>query len=256
MNEYRLKRLGFLDFKWQNSPVKDYNSSSAYNYMILSDFGTNIYNRNDLYIIPISPMVKSLGENNIIGKDFYQKSHLLAEVDKSSLEITKVVGHFPSICSEKRTPQFDFFSHIIDQDTLYINYPTDSLIYVYKYPDELLYTFGYECENINRDYTSSRVIDQKLYDDFDKVGIVTEIKKIPEENLFFRTYVKDMTSKSFGMQVYDLNHNLIDDIEMPPFFKLLGHYKGFLYGITMIPKETDEATLFTLYKIRITKTVV
>lgn len=248
---HKLDKKGLLDFKWEVESTKDYESPKAYNYMFMGDFGTYIYNKDSMYIIPVSPMIKVLGDNGNIGKDFYKKSHTLGLVNKKTLEVEKVFGYFPEIYQEMPTPQFDFFSYLIDEDKIYCNHPIDSLVYVYEYPDKLLYTFGYECKDINRSYTKSNSLKDEIYEDYKKVGVIAEIKNFPEVGVLLRTYVKDMGTQKFGMQIYNSSHDLLADVEMPAYFKLLGYYDSYFYGVTMIPKETDENTFYTFYKIRI-----
>jgi len=248
---HRLDKKGMLDFKWDDDPSRDYESPKAYNFMFMGDFGTYIYNKDSMYIVPVSPMIKVLGYDGNMGKDFYKKSHILGLVNKKTLEVEKVFGSFPEICNEIPTPHFDFFSYLIDGDKLYYNHPIDSLVYVYEYPDKLLYTFGYECKDINRSYTKSTSLEDEIYEDYKKVGIVTEIKKFPESELFIRTYIKDMGTQKFGMQIYNSSHDLLADVEMPTYFKLLGYHDSYFYGVTMMPRETDENTFYTFYKIKI-----
>jgi hypothetical protein len=151
-------------------------------------------------------------------------------------------------------PHLDFFSYLLQNDTLFVNHAADPLIYAYRFPDELLFTFGTECEGINRNYSSSSKFTDDLAEDMKKVGINTQIFNCNELNMFFRVYLKGGISNPFGLQIYDnRSYDLLADMELPKFFKLLGYREPYLYGITMFPEETDDQTNYTVYKLKVSR---
>ena len=75
------------------------------------------------------------------------------------MKVVDVFGYFPEIYKVSPTPHLEFFQYAIEGDRMYVNHTVDSLIYVYQLPDKPLYTIGYECKDIDRDYTVSRKIE-------------------------------------------------------------------------------------------------
>lgn len=252
-SQYKLNRKGIINFRWTGRYSGKYDSPEIYNFMLMTDFGANIYKYGENLIIPLQPIIQYSCKDEIITRKHFIKSHIFGLLDINTMEVNKVFGYYPPLYQEKSLPHFNFFSYIFDNDTFYVNFPVDSLIYVYKYPDKLLYSFGVECKDIVRNYTSSNVINDDIYNDYKHCGMNTEILNFPELGLFFRTYVKNTENASYGMQIYDnTTYNLLADIDVPGHFKLLGYYNSYFYGITLVPKETDDNTYVTFYKIKIT----
>lgn len=137
-------------------------------------------------------------------------------------------------------------------DTLFVNHAVDSLIYVYKYPDQLLYTMGYEVEKVNRDYTVGYEIDMETFtDDIKKVGSNIGLAYVPDENLLFKTVLEGFSNGKTYLQTYKGN-DLVLEAEMPPFFKFLGYENGIVYGVRMMPLETeDEYMYFIFYQYKL-----
>lgn len=55
------------------------------------------------------------------------------------------------------------------------------------------------------------------------------------------------------MQIYDnTTYDLLADIDVPFSFKLLGYYDACFYGVTMMPRETEDNTYVTFYKLKLT----
>jgi hypothetical protein len=249
---YALERKGLLNFKWKGRYTGEYDLPEIYNFMLMTDLGGNIYNMgNDTLIIPIQPVINYACESEIITKAHFKKSHILGLLDKKTMEVVRVFGNYSSAYQKRLLPQFNFFSYLVRHDTIYVDFPVDSLIYVYKYPDKLLYTFGYECKDIDRSYTESNRIEDKIYDDFQRCGFNTELIYIPELKLFCRTYMKSGHAGSYGLQLYNHTYDLIADIHVPCHFKLIGYYDSYLYGVTLIPEETYDNTFVTFYKLKI-----
>lgn len=108
------------------------------------------------------------------------------------MKVVDVFGHFPEIYKVPPTPHLEFFQYAIEGDRMYVNHTVDSLIYVYQLPDKPLYTIGYECKDIDRDYTVSRKIDNStLFEkDLQHVGFNTGLRFIPGSDVLCRTYIK------------------------------------------------------------------
>jgi hypothetical protein len=249
-DDYHLKRRGRLGFGWENVDKDNYDSPSVYNIMEMSDFGINMIALNDtLALVPVSLVDRLLSGVSV---DRYHKGHILAELNLQTMKVEKVVGKLPMIYMDKPTPLFEFFQYDMAGDTLFVNHAVDSLIYVYRYPDQLLYTMGYEVENVNREYTKGYEIDMKLFtDDLKKVGSNIGLTYVPDENLLFKTVLESFSNRKTCLQVYKGN-DLILEAEMPPYFQFLGYENGVIHGVRMRPLETeDEYMYFIFYQYKL-----
>jgi hypothetical protein len=250
-SEYELNKKGMLNFGWEDHYTGDYDSPKVYNFMLMTDLGADIYRYKDKIIIPAQPVIRLACKDGLITPKHFKKSHIFGLLDLNSMKITEVFGHYPVSYLEKSLPQFNFFSYFMHDDSLYVNFPIDSLIYVYKYPDQFEHVFGYECKDINRNYTPSNEINDQIYDDFTNCGMNTGIYHFPELQVYCRTYIKDMKTREGGMQIYNYSHDLVSEIEVPRNFKLLGCFESCFYGVTLTPEETDDNTFVTFYKGKI-----
>lgn len=148
-------------------------------------------------------------------------------------------------------PHLEFFQYAIDKDRMYVNHTVDSLIYVYQMPDNLLYTMGYECNGIDRNYSVSKKIDNSLFKkDLQHVGFNTGLRLIPETNLLCRTYIKSAANGESGMQIYK-GSDLVADVSVPNFFNFLGYYDGYFYGSSYLPHESEDYTAIAIYRLKI-----
>lgn len=249
-NEYFLERKGRIDFGWDNVDKDNYDSPSVYGVMEMTDFGIDFTYMNDSTVLmPVNLVNRYL--SNVDAKR-YTKGHILAELNLKTMQVEKVVGRFPAIYKQKATPFFEFFQYALQKDTLYVSHAVDSLIYVYKYPDELLYTMGYEVPGVNRNYTIGYDSDISHFEkDIKEVGTNTGLMYIPEENLLLRTALKSFDSKQVYLQAYS-GANLVLEVNMPDFFKLLGYFDKYIYGVKMIPTETEDGHMnFVFYRFKI-----
>lgn len=248
--EYSLAYKGRLDFDWEHLSKNDYESPSVYNLMEMTDFGIDLTYLNDsLILLPVSLVNRNLDG---ISRERYEKGHIFAELNARSMKVERVLGHFPEVYQKKPTPFFEFFQYVMHNDTLYVNHAVDSLIYVYKYPDHLLYTIGYETHGINRNYTVGYNVEMSNFkSDIQTVGANSGLLYIPENRLLLRTTLKDFKSREVSLQAYSDN-NLILEVDMPAFFKLLGFWNGEFCGVKMLPEEDESGKIhFVFYRFKI-----
>ena len=79
----------------------------------------------------------------------------------------------------------------MNKDTLYVNHATDSLIYVYKYPNNLLYTVGYESSDVNRNYTVGYDVEMSNFkSDIRIVGVNSGLLYVPEKTFIISDNIK------------------------------------------------------------------
>jgi len=244
-----------IDFGWENKQrkYKQYKSPGVYNIAEFTDFGVSFYLDSDsILIFPVNIVNRMTNTPDRIENKRYKEGAILGKLNLSTMEVESVVGKFPEIYKHKPMPDMESFQYTISNGLLYVNHAVDSLIYVYKDTDNLQYTIGYECLGIDRNYTSSKMIDQNktFNNDILHVGLNSGLIFCSENNTLCRTYMKSTATGESGLQIYR-NNNLVADVEMPVYFKLLGYKKGYYYGARLIPLEDFDNTYLILYKIKI-----
>lgn len=241
-----IKRTGRLDFSWEEAQ-NDYDSPSLYNLMFMTDFGMKICSVDDsTWMVPVSIIDRNLAD---VTKERYEKGHIFAEVDSRNYKVKNLFGRFPYMLKEKPSNLFEFFQYEKCGDTLYVNNCVDSLVYVYKYPDELLYTFGYEVKEAHRNYSSTLTADHSLFQkEAAKVSLNTGL--CYAHGLLIRTTMIDMLSGKSVMQVYAGN-DLVGEFDMPDMFRFLGYWNGYYYGTSFVPRMNEDSMSFILYRYKI-----
>ena len=240
--------LSRLDFSWDKLERDNYDSPSVYNIMEMADFGVTITDiGNNEVLIPISLISRHLSGKNI---NRYKKGHILGLLDKSSLKVKKVFGSLPTYYQDHPLPFFEFFDYVMDHNDsiIYVSHAPDSLIYCYRYPDSLLYTMGFEPQGLHRDFNFG--YDPKI-EDFRKeirhASVNTGLYFDTIDNLLFRTSITELESGNSVMQVYK-DKDLIAEVKVPPFFKMLGRVNDHYYGVRFRPIETEDVDVyFILY---------
>ena len=253
LKDKKIKRYGALDFGWNDKIKGDYASPSLYNIAGFTDLSVSFYLTPDSKILfPVSIVNRRTSSPNEIERVRYKEGAIWGELNLKTMKVESVVGQFPDIYRQEPMPHLELFDYTMIADTIYASHAVDSLIYVYKYPDKLLYTIGYECSDINREYTHTTVLDygNTFKKDFTKVGVNSELIYCKENKTLCRTYIKSTSTGKAGLQIYR-NNNLIADVDVPAFFKLLGYRDGYYYGVSYVPIEQTEGTSLIFYKLKI-----
>ncbi|MDE6588123.1 MAG: hypothetical protein K2K40_07280 [Paramuribaculum sp.] len=244
-----IKFLSRLDFSWDKLERNNYDSPSIYNTMQMTSFGVSMMDVGDNEVLmPVSIVNRHLDE---INSERYNKGHIFGLVDKASLKVKKVFGSKPEYYKDTPVPLFEFFDYTLNpQDsTLFVNHAPDSLIYCYRYPDTLLYTMGFEPQGLHRDFS---VVGYEInFDGFKKdienVSFNTGLYYDTVDDLLFRTSMTDYKSGNSILQIYE-GIDLVAEVRVPPFFKMLGRVNDRYYAVRFEPIETtDEKIHFILY---------
>lgn len=241
------------DFGWTEKASQTYKSTYLYNFSFFTDFGVSFYLDSDSTLIFQANIVnRNTKSPEDVESDRYTDGAIFGKLDLNTMKVVDVFGHFPEIYKVSPTPHLEFFQYAIEGDRMYVNHTVDSLIYVYQLPDKPLYTIGYECKDIDRDYTVSRKIDNStLFEkDLQHVGFNTGLRFIPGSDVLCRTYIKSAKNGESGMQIYK-GHDLVADVDVPSFFNFPGYSDGYYYGSSYIPIENDESTTIAIYRLKI-----
>lgn len=240
-----------IDFNWDNRSKHKYSAPQMYNLADFTDFGMTFYMGSDSKILFQTNIINRMtGSPGRIESRRYEDGAIFGILNPETMEVESVAGIFPAIYRKKPMPHLEFFQYTAYGDIVYVNHGVDSLIYVYRYPNELLYTIGYECEDIDRNYTVTREIDtgDNFRKDFGHVGINTGMMYFPEDSLLCRTYIRATATGASGMQVYKGN-DLVADFWVPDYFKLIGYLNGTFYGARFIPLEDEDSTRLVFYRV-------
>lgn len=248
-NSGKIDYLTRLDFSWDKLERNNFESPSLYNTLEAIFLGITMMDiGNDELLMPVSIVNRHLDESNA---DRYLKGHIFGLFDKKSLELKKVFGKFPEYYKDTPLPLFEFFDYAMNRrdSILYVNHAPDSLIYCYRYPDSLLYAMGFEPQGLHRDFSyvgydiNIPAFKKDVYD----VSLNTGLYYDPVDELLFRSSVIDYTAGNSVLQVYQ-DKNLIAEVKVPPFFKMLGRVGDRYYAVRFRPIETeDEEVQFILY---------
>ncbi len=242
---------GILDFGWDSQIMNDYESTSCYNIMEMSDFGVTMTKMNDSTVmLPLSLIHRNIEKVN---KQRYDKGHIFGLVDSKTLKVRRLIGNYPENLKLTPTPFFDFFDYSVDfvNSRIYTSFASDSLIYCSDFQGKVLYAFGYEPSGIDRKYTLG--YDTTIEDfrnDISHVGINTGIYLDPENEMIFRCSMTDFASGVIKMQIYK-DSDLIAELSMPPYFKLLGKIGAEYYGVRFLPLENEDNSHFVMYRFSI-----
>lgn len=253
MESKNILSRGTPDFAWGDRYVKSYKKPELYNFSYFTDFGVSFYlDSNSNLLFQTNIVNRNTKMPDAVEKRRYIDGAVIGKLNLETMEVEDVFGHFPDIYKSSPMPHLEFFQYVIHDDKIYINHTVDSLIYVYQYPDTPLYTFGYECKDIDRDYTVTKRIDNPSFfkKDLEHVGFNTGLLFIPELNVFCRTYIKSASNGEAGMQIYK-ECDLIADIDVPAFFKLLGYRDGYFYGSSFIQIEKEDMTAIVIYRLKV-----
>lgn len=256
-NLREINKRGIADFGWNNNLQKSYANPFLYNFSFFTDFGVSFSYTPDSKILFHTNVVNRKTKNpTSVEKKRYEDAAIFGKLNPENMKVEKVFGCFPQIYKNKPMPHLEFFQYTIVDDKILVNHTVDSLIYVYQYPDKPLYTIGYECKEIDRNYSSSADIDNSAYfeKDLTHVGFNTGLKFFSELNMLCRTYIKSASTGNSGMQIY-IDNNLIADIDVPDFFNLLGYHEGYFYGTSYIPIEDDSSSRICLYRLKISNII-
>jgi hypothetical protein len=245
---HHLTDNGMINFNWKNRPNQNYESPQNYNLMTNS-LDIHFHRLNDSsMIIPVNIITSYTAPDGKITKKHYREGRVFGLLNTNTMTVDSVFGRFPRLYMEKSMPYMESFSYLVKGDSIFVNFAADPLIYVYKYPDQPLFTIGHEGKEINREYPVSTFISDDYYSDYEKMGSNMEITYFDETRRLFRTYIKSWKSKRCGMQVYDEGYNLIHDVEVPSSFKIVGYRHPYYYAVASFPEETEENTYFKFYR--------
>ena len=181
--------------------------------------------------------------NAFISEDYYRNGRILASLNILTGKVDTIIGkRTTKYLKYKYIPDFDFFYYELVNDTFYINYEPDHLIYVMDKNFEPLYSFGIEGINMKVNYRETKSLNaafdrNRFLIDRTEKGYYTDLKVFPPNKTTFRTYTQGISADSVNnyeqnpkrLQVYR-GLDLIADSPVPYNFKIIGYAAPFYYA--------------------------
>lgn len=230
-----------------SGPKSSYESSTAYtllrNVVMRANNGKIFYN--------------VIGNNDAVDpieqKDYFDKAHLLLQIDTKSME-ARPVGKYSKYYRDNYTKlrhMIETYYDLDPQGNFYISHQADSSVYLYDKDFSLITQFGLQGRDMDTEYSDPSPSEDKFNaafkNDLAEKGYYYGIKYVDGPGLLFRSYKKGKRSSSDGLQVYE-NGTLIADVDVPADFKVAGYVDG--YFVTEIIADEDNGTL-TLYRFKL-----
>lgn len=246
IEENKIEYQNFIDFGKSNAEEGNYESPSVYNIMEMSDFGVDIYELDSLHVLfPMSFVNRRLGGVN---ESRYKYGHIWGEYDRKEQVFTKLTGNYPQFYHESPVTYCESFSYSMHESDCYYNFFADSLIYVCHYPNEPMFTFGFDGEIADRSYTIGYYDDSKyMKDDLTRVSVNSGITYIKETNQLVRTICNKLMNEDISttVQIYDCSsYNLIAERTFPGCLQVKYYSQGIYYGINPIARIDNKSYIY------------
>ena len=228
---------------------KDKSYDSPYYYtlsylkLIMRSYGDNIYT-NVYCEHPNLHMFISYSE-------YISQAHFLATINSKNGLMENVFGNYTPPYKKDNTKQFTLVNYDIDQyGNFYISLEADSLIYKYDNSFHPLTAFGYKGKAMTNNYMRLNSIK-----DFRRESLIqretrshyTWLEYIDERELLFRSYQKDETCSTDGLQIYE-RAKLIGDLDVPKGFRVIGYSEPNF--IASVPIDED-GEIIVFYKFKL-----
>ncbi len=135
---------------------------------------------------------------------------------------------------------------IDDLGNFYVNYESDSLIYVYNSKYEPTSCFGCAGVNMDLNYTETKTpqdVGRYYREERNTKGYYNWLEYEPQNNLLFRSYTKGKHSQYDGLQIY-CNKTLIGDIDVPKHLKVMGYIEPYFYSYIVTDNKNEYMKIY------------
>lgn len=239
-NFYVITRVGVQENKPYDSP---YYYTLSYPKLIMRSYDEKIYT-NVYCEHPDLHMFNSYSK-------YVSQAHFLATINSTSGLMENVFGNYTLPYKQENTKQFTLVNYDVDQSgNFYISLESDSLIYKYDNSFNPLIAFGYEGEGMSNNYmtlNSIRDFRREYSTQRETRSHYTWLEYIDERELLFRSYQKDETYPTDGLQIYERN-KLIGDLDVPKGFRVIGYSApNFIASVPI--NEDEEKIVFYKFKL-------
>ncbi|MBN1118632.1 MAG: hypothetical protein JXA77_15580 [Bacteroidales bacterium] len=193
-------------------------------------------------------------------KEYYKTSRIFAKLNIETNRIDEIFGtKSEKYLSYNLLPIYDYHYYDIANDTIFINFEPDYLIYMYDKKYRPINAFGVPGKIINDDYLQTLTIkeyDNSFHSDRAKRGFYNHLKYIPTTNYLFRNYYtgkkeseNEDTPNPLRLQIYQ-KENIVGDVEVPAKFRVIGYTAPWYYADGYID-ESGEDIIVGFYRFKI-----
>ena len=203
-------------------------------------------------VIPINITARTNPELNRFSRagEYFKGAYTVGLINLDQGIFEKGFAGYPDVyLKNKYIPSFDYNYRDIKNDTIYVSYMADSLVFAYNKQLELIFTFGNAAKNSVPNYTTTQTLDEysKLTASLrNKHGYYSHIYVDNDSDLFFRTYVSTDLEKS-ELQIYK-NFKLIAELETPLRFNIIGKIGDTYYADGYLDEKSEH---FGIYQLNI-----
>lgn len=184
--------------------------------------------------------------------DYFQQAAAFMKVDRVSGKMTPV-GNYPDSYvldpkHYKMVPRA--YMDLDGEDTFYVTYQADSLIYELDADFATKTVFGFQGKDMDTDYeefsNDQEQMGRALMKNQEEKGYYNWIKKV--NGLLFRSYQKSAASDYDGLQIYE-GRVLIGDVKIPRGMKVVGYVAPY-YISSIVCDEDTETMWFYRFKLK------
>lgn len=181
---------------------------------------------------------------------FLRSCRNISEVDLASGTNERMLGGgYPD--SYRQNPYRHVILSAVNFDidkrgNFYVNYESDSLIFVYDKDYSPVVSFGYAGRCMDTTYT---YIDnyadcrEHYWSEREEKGYYNWVEYEDKTSLLFRSYQKESTSPTDGLQIYD-GTTLIADVDVPRGMKIAEYIEPYYYSQIVTDDENETLTLY------------
>ena len=216
--------------------------------MLVYDINNEIYYKprifDDNVYLPIYSACPSF---NFLSDNYYEYGRIMAQVELKTGKIKKIMGRRSPEYKKQKYLVFDFYSFDISaKSNFYINFPPDSLIYVYDENFKPIKTFGLAGKNMDTKYRKLQNGNNRKelwQSEIENKGYYTWIEYFDGQDLLFRSYTKGKHSQTDGLQIYKSNV-LVADVDVPKKFRIEGYIAPYFYSNCFIDEENEKMWVY------------
>ncbi|SFF09658.1 hypothetical protein [Thermoflexibacter ruber] len=183
-----------------------------------------------------------------VSQEYYKKAKIFAKMDLVKATVEELGGNYSALYTKNNAiPNFDFQHYDIANDSIFVGFEADSLIYVYDKKFKLCYAFGRNGRQIKQHYSKTQTYEQAMAifaEERIKNGFYDDIKYFPDQSILFRCYTKGTDSITANnnprrMQIYH-HTTLIAEVDVPYQFRVIGFDGKYYYADGYADEEKEK----------------
>lgn len=248
LHTWKIKNVFFLPWERQEhvtSYENQFGYTNQYDDMVCRSYGENVYFNIRAEHPDLNMFVNPQG--------FFNKSRHIQEISIKEEKTERLLSAgYPASYMKDPSKHIIFSGTSFDidkQGCFYVNYDTDSIVYVYNHNYKPVASFGYSGKDMDTDYISI-FSPEESRENYRKErttkGYYYWIEYVDETGVLFRSYHKNASQD--GLQIY-MGNTLIKDMEVPKGFRVMGYIAPYYYSYIIPQMEEDDNSL-VMYRMK------